>query len=241
MEDLARRFQVSTVTIRRDLTSLDEAGKLIRTSGGAAARQESSFTEKALLARPEKEAIGRAAAALVGAGDSVILDSGSTTYLAARFLRDKSGITLVTNSLPAILDLMDAHGIEVVALGGVLNRAGAEFAGPTMRLTLQGVKARIALLGADGLTVARGAQTVGASAAESARILADHAEQIVILADASKIGRDSFAPYLQADRISKVITAGALDERARNEVRLLRDQGVEVVEATATHQKGTDP
>lgn len=238
--ELVRQFHVSAVTIRRDLRLLEEAGKLIRTPGGAAHLREFSFAEKITRARPEKEAIGRVAAGLVKPGDSVILDSGSTTYFAARFLRGIQGITIVTNSVPPLLDLFDAHGIEVVVLGGVLNRTNGEFVGPAMRAGLEGVRASIALLGADGLTISRGAQTASVTAAESARILAEHAEQVVILADASKLGRDSFATYLEAARIHKVITAGEQDERARQECRLLRDIGAEVVEAAPAEQKGTE-
>lgn len=233
VEELARRFGVSTVTIRRDLRLLETAGRLIRTRGGAASMRgrDFSFAEKLAQARPQKEAIGRAAAGLVKPGESVILDSGSTAYLAARFLRAASGVTVVTNSLPAVIELFGADGVEVLVLGGVLDRGSAEFVGPAMRAGLAGVRARTALLGADGLTAARGAQAAGARGAESARVLAEHAEEVVVLADAKKLGRDSFAAYLEARRIGRVVTAGELDERARRECRLLRDMGVEIVRA----------
>ncbi|MEW6356562.1 MAG: DeoR/GlpR family DNA-binding transcription regulator [Planctomycetota bacterium] len=240
VHELARHFRVSAVTIRRDLAWLEGQGKLRRTRGGAmpAAQIEFSFEEKIALAKPEKEAIGRAAASLAKPGDSIILDSGSTTYLAARFLRNIQGITIVTNSIPPILELRNAHGVEVIALGGVLNRTSAEFVGPSLRMGLDGLHATMAFLGADGLTVARGAQTATASAADSARLLAEHAEQRIVLADASKIGRDSFVTYLECQLITRVITAGKLDARAEEECRRLRDCGIDIVCADCLDTKG---
>jgi len=242
IQELARHFRVSSVTIRRDLTLLEEEGKLRRIRGGAvrAEEVEFSFDEKISRAKPDKEAIGRAAATLVKPGDSVILDSGSTTYLAARFLRDIDGITIVTNSIPPILELRDAHGVEVIVLGGVLNRTSAEFVGPALRRGLDGLHATMAFLGADGLTVNRGAQTATATAAESARLLTEHAEERVVLADASKLGRDSFATYLECERITKVITAGTLDERAEEECRLIRKCKIEIIRADHIDTKGIE-
>ncbi|MCC7146276.1 MAG: DeoR/GlpR transcriptional regulator [Phycisphaeraceae bacterium] len=239
--DLSAKFGVSDVTIRRDLQLLEDAGRLLRTRGGAAAIPQAgegqggasngSFVDRLQQARPEKEAIGRAAVAMLRPDDSVILDGGSTAFLAAHFLRDIPRLTVVTNSIPAILELVDAPGVEVLALGGVFNRQSMEFVGPAVATQLADLKARIAFLGADGLTLARGAQASGAGAVETARLLTAHAQEVVVLADASKLGRDSFGTYLPAEKIHTLITAGPLDERAEEEVVKLKACGVRIVRA----------
>ena len=128
--------------------------------------------------------------------------------------------------------------VEVIVLGGVLNHASAEFNGPALRAGLEGLRATIAFLGADGLTVVRGAQTATASAAESARLLARHTKRRGVLADASKLGRDSFTTYLDADNITTVITAGTQDERAQKECRRLRKRGIQIIDANELDTKG---
>jgi DeoR/GlpR family transcriptional regulator of sugar metabolism len=231
--ELAARLGVSAVTIRRDLRQLEQAGRVVRTHGGAVAADDLPFADRLDLARPQKECIGRAAAEMIRPGDSIILDSGSTPYLTARRLADVSGLTVVTNSIPVVEALKAAAGIEVVLLGGVLSRHSMAFTGPTVRQQLEGIHVRLALLGADGLTVERGAQAAGAEAAASARLMAEHAEQVVVLADGSKLGRNAMSAYLPARDMYTLITAGELDETSRSEIERLRDLGVRVVIADA--------
>lgn len=245
--ELADRFGVSAVTIRRDLQQLEDAGRIVRTHGGAApafdpafdaARDadhhrshDRSFIDRLDTARQEKERIGMAAAALIRPGDSVILDSGSTPFLAARALSDVKGLTVVTNSIPVIDTLASAPTVEIVCLGGVLSRHSMAFTGPAVQAQLADIHARLALVGADGLTVERGAQAAGAEAAASACLMAEHAEQVIVLADASKLGRNAMSPYLASDRIHTMVTAGQLDEVAAAELDRLRALGIQVIVA----------
>ncbi|MCC6355096.1 MAG: DeoR/GlpR transcriptional regulator [Verrucomicrobiae bacterium] len=272
--DLSRRFGVSEVTIRRDLQTLENAGRLVRTRGGAAAVgarampglgwgtsetatlaqrglmaiastmseqagvegvegdiDEPSFSNRLWQARAAKEAIGHAAAELLRPGDSVILDTGSTPFVAAKHLHNLQRLTVVTNSIAVILELVDAPGIEVLALGGVLDRRGMEFTGASVSAQLQGLRVRLAFLGADGLSVGRGAQASSAAVVQNAGLMASHAQEIVVLADASKLGQDAFGSYLPTERIHTLITAGPWSERAEEETRQLREHGVRVIRA----------
>ncbi|MCC7203803.1 MAG: DeoR/GlpR transcriptional regulator [Phycisphaeraceae bacterium] len=271
--DLSRRFGVSEVTIRRDLQTLENAGRLVRTRGGAAAvgarampgigwgtsetatlaqrglmaiastmaeqsaegvggdPDEPSFSDRLWQARAAKEAIGRAAAELLRPGDSVILDTGSTPFVAAKHLHNLQRLTVVTNSIAVILELVDAPGIEVLALGGVLDRRGMEFSGASVTAQLEGLRVRLAFLGADGLSVERGAQASSAAVVQNAGLMASHAQEVVVLADASKLGQEAFGAYLPTERIHTLITAGPWSERAEEETRRLREHGVRVIRA----------
>lgn len=243
--ELSDRFGVSAVTIRRDLQQLEDAGRIVRTHGGAAAAfdtiPDKSFVDRLDTARRDKELIGLAAAALIQPGDSVILDSGSTPFLAARALGDVRGLTVVTNSIPVIDTLEGAPSVEIVCLGGVLSRHSMAFTGPTVQAQLAQIHARLALVGADGLTVERGAQAAGAEAAVSARLMAEHAEQVVVLADASKLGRNAMSPYLSSERIHTIITAGQLDAVAATELDRLGAMGIHIIlaEQPAFQEKRT--
>ncbi|MCC7407326.1 MAG: DeoR/GlpR transcriptional regulator [Phycisphaeraceae bacterium] len=270
--DLSRRFGVSEVTIRRDLQTLENAGRLVRTRGGAAAvgsralpgigwgtsetatlaqrglmaiastmagqgegvegdPDEPSFSDRLWQARAAKEAIGHAAAELLRPGDSIILDTGSTPFVAAKHLHNLQRLTVVTNSIAVILELVDAPGIEVLALGGVLDRRGMEFTGASVSAQLEGLRVRLAFLGADGLSVERGAQASSAAVVQNAGLIASHAQEVVVLADASKLGQDAFGSYLTTERIHTLITAGPWSERAEEETRQLREHGVRVIRA----------
>ncbi|WP_300267560.1 DeoR/GlpR family DNA-binding transcription regulator, partial [Microbacterium sp.] len=120
---LAERMSISSVTIRRDLDHLASLGLLTRTHGGAIAdvsSPETSYVEKIGQAMSEKQAIGRLAASLVRDGDVVIVGPGTTTEAFANILRTRSGLTIITNSLPVAEAFVSSSDNEVIMTGGSL-------------------------------------------------------------------------------------------------------------------------
>src|SRR5471030_3412131 len=125
VSQLAARFGVSTVTIRKDLSALDDAGAVLRARGGALALRDSEdlhLTVKQSLHRAQKVRIAEAAARLIGDGDTIILDSGSTTAEIAKQLRDLPlrSVNVITNALNVALLLANAPHVHLIMLGGVL-------------------------------------------------------------------------------------------------------------------------
>ncbi|HOF88635.1 MAG TPA: DeoR/GlpR family DNA-binding transcription regulator, partial [Armatimonadota bacterium] len=157
---LAELLTVSEATVRRDLEAMQAQGLLQRTHGGAVPVRptafEVSFDEGLSRARAEKQAIGRRAAGLVQEGDTLIIESGSTTLEFARLLAGMKALTVLTNSLAIARELAENEGIEVLVLGGSLRRRSASLVGPWVSEILCNVRADTAVLGVNGLSAAFG-------------------------------------------------------------------------------------
>ena len=155
IEQLMERFGVSGMTVRRDLQSLADQGKVIRTHGGAAMAERISFEFEFLNRVREnhaaKEAIAAAAAAQIKDGESVMLDSGTTTLELAKRLRGRPGLTVITSSLPIAAQLQYDQQIEVLLLGGRLRASSPDLAGALTESNLETLRADVAFLGADAV------------------------------------------------------------------------------------------
>ncbi|KKL51276.1 hypothetical protein LCGC14_2297100, partial [marine sediment metagenome] len=139
--ELAQLFGVSTVTIRNDLNELDEKGLLVRSRGGAVASnrltQELSLKEKHDANRGIKERLGKFAASLIKDGESIILDSGTTTEEVAKNLTNHHGVVVMTNGLNVAHSLLNASSVEVLMTGGTLRKKSLSFYGRQAEQHLQ--------------------------------------------------------------------------------------------------------
>ena len=154
LDELTKRLGVSESTVRRDLEALDVAGSVKRTHGGAVysgeLRSMPAFDDRTQTAVAEKKAIGRATAALVEDGDTVLLDGGTTTLEVARALLGRQ-VQVVTNSLPIAQLLASSQSTDLILIGGyVYPRTGVAM-GPLAIATMQGIRVRKAILGAGGI------------------------------------------------------------------------------------------
>jgi DeoR family transcriptional regulator, fructose operon transcriptional repressor len=198
IERLAETLEVSVATIRRDLGQLAEEGKITRTYGGAVlppARLERSLQERAMIAKHEKEAIARVAAAQVEDGDTLILDAGTTTGALARQLRRFQNLKVVTNGFSVMLALAEAKNIEVILLGGTLRYISYGVVGPYAELVLRRITAKKTFVSADGVVADRGlCEATAEQAALKALMLERTKEEVYILADSTKLG-DSYSSF----------------------------------------------
>ena len=198
IERLAETLEVSVATIRRDLGQLAEEGKITRTYGGAVlppARLERSLQERAMIAKHEKEAIARVAAAQVEDGDTLILDAGTTTGALARQLRRFQNLKVVTNGFSVMLALAEAKNIEVILLGGTLRYISYGVVGPYSELVLRRITAKKTFVSADGVVADRGlCEATAEQAALKALMLERTKEEVYILADSTKLG-DSYSSF----------------------------------------------
>lgn len=197
IEALADRFGVSASTVRRDIAALAEAGHVLRTYGGATASghlQEPSLQAKRSTHPEEKDRIGRRAAELVDAGDVLLLDAGTTVGRLAWHLRQRSGITVVTNGISALLALMDAPEVEVIVLGGRLRRPNEALLGSEVSAALRHFRPDLAFLGADGVDARRGVNCPSFEQASLKEQMAASARRTWVLADREKLGAEPY-PY----------------------------------------------
>jgi len=230
VNDAARTLGVTPMTIRRDLEALEQAGAAIRKHGGAIPAQritlEFKFDERHRMHIDEKRRIGAAAAARVMPGQTVMVDTGTTTLELAKALAARAvECTVVTSSL-AIASVLWGHpAVSLVLTGGRVRGTSPDLAGPGTELLLERLTADVAFLGSDGIDAARGSFAGDADAARVAEQMAAHARAAVIVADSSKLRGASAVRYLPAGRITELITdTGA----PRAVVNRLRRHGVTV-------------
>jgi len=230
VDALATRFGTSQVTIRGDLAMLESAGALIRTHGGALPRAEDSdqpLGVKQLQHHAEKVRIAAAAAALIREGETIILDSGTTTAEIARAIRkmDLKSINVITNALNVAALLMDIPSVRLIMPGGILRRESNSLSGHMAEAALAGLQADRLYLGADGIDPEIGVMTPHLQEAELNAQMIRISRQVVVVADSSKLIRRNISLIARVEQLNLLITDRAAPDKV---VAQLRQRGVEV-------------
>ncbi len=212
VQELGEVFQVSESTVRRDLTELEDGRLLKRTHGGAISLQsvdfEPNMVDKEDSYREEKERIARRAAEMVNQGDTILLDSGTTTLPLARELRSRSGIRVITNSVIVLGELKDCRNIELSIIGGLLRPDTQAFVGPMAERTLDMIRVDKAFMATNGLDIREGITTPNLTEAAIKRKMIDISKQVILLTDHSKIGGIAYAKFADLSDIDYCITDG---------------------------------
>ncbi|MGZ9586832.1 DeoR/GlpR family DNA-binding transcription regulator [Paenibacillus marinisediminis] len=228
--EMLDNFDCSEATARRDLDILEKRGELIRTIGGAifegsGSVREVTFQEKKQLLWLEKEAIAKRAASLVEEGDSVCLTGGTTTYLIAKELKQRQGITVVTNAVNIAMELADSEGVQVVVIGGVMRNNTYELSGPLAEKIIQYLNIEKVFMGIDGFSITKGITTYSELEAETARMLMERAESTYAVFDHTKVGKASLFSVAPIRALTGVITDRRLPKEAEE---LARELGVDI-------------
>ena len=209
VDELSDALRVSPATIRRDLEDLERRGALRRVHGGAVAMDanldEPPFDDKTGVAEHEKEAIAEAALQFVRPKDTVFLDGGSTVLALARRLLLFPHITVVTNSL-RVAHIFSGAGPRMILVGGECRRLSQTLVGPLSRPVLEATHFDVAFIGTVGLSLADGLTTTDPAEAFTKELAIARARRIVLLADASKFGKDSFVRFASVGDIDALIT-----------------------------------
>ncbi|MGW8885958.1 DeoR/GlpR family DNA-binding transcription regulator [Streptomyces sp. NPDC055749] len=227
VEEAATTLEVSPATIRRDLDELADQQMLVRTRGGAVAHgvsYELPLRYKSSQHAPEKQRIAAAVAELVGAGEVVGLNGGTTTTEVARALALRTGnsgqrdspqtcvpaLTVVTNALNIAGELAVRPQIKIVVTGGVARPQTYELVGPLTVGVLNEVVLDIAVLGVDGVDRQLGLMAHQEDEANISRLFAERARSVVVVTDSSKMGKRAFARICGLDRVDVLVTDSAL-------------------------------
>lgn len=197
VDDMAHGLSVSLATIRTDLSTLEGKGMLRRTHGGAML-QESTLYEPPYAVRErsqsaEKRAIAAVCASMVSDEETILLDAGTTVYEIALQLRNRNGLRIATNSLKIAIMMMDNPKIDVVLLGGQVNSKRWAIMGDLVLHSLEAIRVDHAFLSFNGIDAKAGYTSVDFDAASIKRMMMDHARQVVVAADHSKVGQIAFA------------------------------------------------
>jgi DeoR/GlpR family transcriptional regulator of sugar metabolism len=220
--DLVALFDVSEMTIRRDLDMLERKGLLRRVHGGAVSNRGRSYEPPFMLrssANVEaKERIGKAAADLVRNGDSIMLDVGTTTREVARNLKDHQNLTVITPCFQIAALLVDHPGIRLILTGGILRRGELSLIGHLAERAIQDFFVDKLFMGVGGVDLKEGFTEFNLEDTLVKQAMLRQAKDVTVVADSSKFGHvalNAIAPLQAADRI---ITDTGIQEEIAEEI-----------------------
>lgn len=228
---LASAMGVSAATIRRDLVILDTQG-LVRRSHGGASMHTAHSSERPVRYRDghhrdAKQRIGAACAETIPLRvQAIAMSGGTTTREVARHLVDRSGLTVVTNSLTIAMELTMRPRLRVIVTGGQLRSESFEMVGAWTERFLDGLNFGMTIMGVDGISASGGLTTHDPVEARANQRMIERSQRTIVVADATKIGAVTMARIADVSRISLLITEA--DAPAR-EIVALRATGLEVM------------
>lgn len=228
LQDLVDHACASESTVRRDLDYLDDAGRLRRTRGGAAALV--GTTGMPLPVGDKKLSIARAAVALVNDGETVLIDGGSTTHAFANELAAGgfASLQVVTNSIALLGTLAATDGIELVSLGGVLQPKTGVLLGPLTTAGLSGLHVRKLIMGTGGIRET-GLYNSNSLLVETERRMIDAADEVIVVAESSKFGHSELVHLCSLERVDCLVTDDGITDEWRSR---LTAAGVQIIVAT---------
>lgn len=222
VDGLAEQFKISAVTIRNDLNLLDKKNLLVRSHGGAVASsritQELSIDEKHDENTFIKRAIGRYAAEFIKPNQSIIVDSGSTTEEIVKNINDIEGLTVMTNGLNIAYRLAKNQSVEVMMTGGTLRKKSASFYGRKAEEALSSLRFNTLFLGVDGFDINNGITTYFEPEASLNRVMCKVASEIIVVADASKFGKNSVHVVTELQKVTRLITDSGIPDKLAAEL-----------------------
>ncbi|HET8638569.1 MAG TPA: transcriptional repressor AgaR [Acidobacteriaceae bacterium] len=210
VSNLSKVFNVSQITIRKDLDSLHSRGLVQRSHGGAlpptsSALFDPSLQEKQQLHAEEKQRIAEAAVKMVQEGSCVMLDSGTTTAAIAQALKKFSALTVITNSINIAAELASTN-LEVILTGGTLRKNSFSLVGPVAEDVLAEMHADVLFLGVDGFDPEIGLTTPNLLESRVNRAMISSATKIVAVCDSTKFYRRSLSRIVPVSALHHVIT-----------------------------------
>lgn len=229
---LSESLGVSSVTIRNDLEQLEKKNMLLRARGGAMKFTQpyvgldyplSDKQKKHLL---EKQEIGKRAAGLIEEGNTIILDSGSTTFELAKNLSKFENLTVITNAINIANYLSKHKNINVIVPGGILRRNSVSLVGMLAEKGFKNYFCDILFIGVDGFDISHGISTPNNEEAQLNQIMIEISRRVIVVADSSKFQRRAFAFIAGIEKIHAIITDSGVSEENKNK---LESMGIEVI------------
>jgi len=228
--EVVERFSISEATARRDLESLASQGKIQRVHGGAIAIQkappELPVLERQSEQADEKWRIGKAAAALVPDGASVFLGSGTTVLEVARCLRERSNLTIITNSLSVVNTLADLPGLNLIVIGGMFRSSELSFTGHLTDQVLAEIHVDIVFMGTRAISLQQGLTNDYLPETMTDRAILKVGQKVVLVTDHTKFGRVATAFLAPLESVHTIVTDTGTPEEYVSE---LESRGITVL------------
>ena len=232
VSELSKMFKISEVTIRNDLTHLEKQNMLIRARGGAIKVKyyrmgiDPSISDKQKEYLKEKQRIAKAALKFIEDGDTIVLDSGTTTTEIAKNLEQFKNLTIITNALNIAIILSEYEGFNIYMPGGILRKKSLSLVGVLADEYIGKFYCDKLFLGVDGFDTTHGLSTPNSEEAHLNLIMISVAKKVIVVTDSRKFLRRRFAFISPINSINTVITDSGIREEDKNR---LEKNGVEVV------------
>ena len=227
VDELCKVFSASPGTIRNDLNALHNLGLVHRTHGGAICIGQSSFeyatTDKQILHLSEKIRIAEQALKLINDGDTLVIDTGTTTRELAKLLGCKNNLNVVTNDLQIAIELEKHKSVGIIFIGGVVRNKFHCTIGPQAINELSDLSVDKSFLATNGISISNSITTPNIDLAEIKKKYITIAKQVYLLCDSSKFGHASFKKYATINDMTSIITNKDLDKKY---VQELENSGV---------------
>ena len=222
---LATRFNTSAVTIRSDLNELHQRGLVLRSHGGAVLPEtilrESPVHERLKTHSDEKRRIGAMAATLIDDGETIILDSGTTTLEIARQIKKKPGLQVITNGVNIAAELLDARDVQVFIVGGTVRGESASISGHFAEQMFEQFSADKLFLSGAGCDLNFGVSGANLEETMVNRAMIRIAREIILVADSSKFSKRSMSRIALFSQIDTVISNTSLEEEVQEKLRAI--------------------
>lgn len=226
--ELATKLGVSSVTIRTDLDALAKKSLVIRTHGGAINTENNSIARLITTTiqeyATEKDAIAKAASKLINDGDTIIIDSGSTTSFLSKYIFPMN-LTVATGSVMVINDLMHSENIDLIMLGGTLRRYSMGAIGPMTRSNLEQIHANWYFMGSTAVSAKEGTSSSNLIEADTKKAMIKAADKVCLLADSAKFNTHAIGKVATWRDIDYLITDKISDE----DYKAISDKGVKII------------
>jgi len=221
IDELCKEFDISKSTVRRDIDELETQGIIKKVYGGVVLVKKEENNVVPISVREinlieEKNKIAKVAADMINDNDVVIIDAGSTTVQMIKFLGAKKNITIITNSISVINDAMPYEELNIILTGGNLLRDTNSLVGIDAINIIKSLNARIAFIGATGISLTRGISNSSMIEAEIKKTMIRSADKIILMVDNTKFDVASLVTFAELDYIDEIITDITPDEKYEN-------------------------
>ncbi|MCB2209842.1 DeoR/GlpR family DNA-binding transcription regulator [bacterium] len=231
VSDLATEFDVTTVTIRRDLDEMEEDGLCIRKRGGAirvnpGVSMEMPYNIKQHEMVDAKERIAQQALEFIEDGDTIILDAGSTTYALALLLNTKVQVTVVTNDLKIAVKLAENPAINLICTGGTARTSVYSLQGSVAESFIKDIKVDKTFLGADAIHLDGVISNVNIEEVAIKKAMIMAADQTILMTDSSKFGKSGFYKVCDLIEADVIITDDGISDEV---MEMIKTQSIKAI------------
>jgi len=222
MTELTKELNISVDTLRRDINLLTKQGKIEKIYGGVKIIEdkfgESTIDERMISHLPEKETIAQKCSEYIQDGDCIYIDSGSTTFQIAKYLKNKRNLTVVTNSIPVVTELMGSD-VELIIIGGRVRKKEQSVVTFEYLFNFSELNILKAFICTSGITLEKGISDYNLEEALTRKKIIELSKEIYIAADSTKFGKDVTISIAPLDQIHFIITDQNINKNFVNQFK----------------------